>query len=362
MTSAESKFFELLRIALGTQKELISTISLEEWDEIAEIAAKQCVMGLLYSAIELLPKGQRPPNNILLAIHERVEEIEERNRYMNKLTYAASKRFEVDGFPNCVLKGQGIATLYPNPLRRESGDIDIWLKGDRDKIIEYVHKISASEPEKPDYLHIGFDLKDGTPVEAHFWPSFSSNPFINRRFQQWFLEEQDIQNKHYIDLPDNDKQIPVPTLSFNAIFILHHIFRHYIGTGVGFRQIVDYFYVLKHLKHEKDLFIQTFKQLLKDFGLNLFFSAVCWLYQELFGVIFFQKDFQANEKEGRKLLDEILICGNFGHSDQRYSTKEKPIQRAYKKRIRFFQLTTTYPKEYSWHLLKSLVRVVEEGN
>ena len=140
MTSAESKFFELLRVALGTQKELTSTISLEEWDEIPEIAVKQSVMGLLMSAIEKLPKGQRPPNNILLAIHERVEETEAKNRYMNKLTYATSKRFEVDGFPNCILKGQGIATLYPNPLRRESGDIDVWLQGERDKIIEYVQE------------------------------------------------------------------------------------------------------------------------------------------------------------------------------------------------------------------------------
>ena len=178
MTSAESKFFELLRVALGTQKELTSAISLEEWDEIPEIAVKQSVMGLLMSAIEKLPKGQRPPNNILLAIHERVEETEAKNRYMNKLTYATSKRFEVDGFPNCILKGQGIATLYPNPLRRESGDIDVWLQGDRDKIIEYVR--SVGEAHGPSPLHIAFELKDGTTVEAHFTPSYYSNPFTDR--------------------------------------------------------------------------------------------------------------------------------------------------------------------------------------
>lgn len=282
MTSAESKFFELLRVALGTQKELTSTISLEEWDEIPEIAVKQSVMGLLMSAIEKLPKGQRPPNNILLAIHERVEETEAKNRYMNKLTYATSKRFEVDGFPNCILKGQGIATLYPNPLRRESGDIDVWLQGDRDKIIEYVR--SVGEAHEPSPLHIAFELKDGTTVEAHFTPSYYSNPFTDRKFNKWAKAQQTEQTKHYVPF-DNSTKLPIPTNEFNIIFILSHAYQHFIGTGVGLRQIIDYFYVLKHAHEEASpSSLNALRSTLHELSLDKFCAAVCWLLHTQLGL------------------------------------------------------------------------------
>ena len=352
MTSAESKFFELLRIALGTQKELISTISLEEWDEIPEIAVKQSVMGLLMSAIEKLPKGQRPPNNILLAIHERVEEIEAKNRYMNKLTYATSKRFEVDGFPNCILKGQGIATLYPNPLRRESGDIDVWLQGERDKIIEYVR--SVGEAHEPSPLHIAFELKDGTTVEAHFTPSYFSNPFTDRKFNKWAKAQRVEQTKHYVPF-DNGTKLPIPTNEFNIIFILSHAYQHFIGTGVGLRQLIDYFYVLKHAHEEvSQSSLQALQSTLQEFSLDKFCAAVCWLLHTQLGLPSDYLIVEPNAKEGEFLLKEVLLTGNFGHSDER----TKNGHRLSGKRYRLGHLSLAYPSEVFWYTLQGIRRLI----
>ena len=353
MTSAESKFFELLRVALGTQKELISTISLEEWDEIPEIAVKQSVMGLLMSAIEKLPKGQRPPNNILLAIHERVEEIEAKNRYMNKLTYATSKRFEVDGFPNCILKGQGIATLYPNPLRRESGDIDVWLQGDRDKIIEYVR--SVGEAHEPSPLHIAFELKDGTTVEAHFTPSYFSNPFTDRKFNKWAKAQQVEQTKHYVPF-DNGTKLPIPTNEFNIIFILSHAYQHFIGTGVGLRQLIDYFYVLKHFHEEtpSSSSPHDLRSTLHELSLDKFCAAVCWLLHAQLGLPSDCLIVEPNAKEGEFLLKEVLLTGNFGHSDERTANGH----RLSGKRYRLGHLLLAYPSEIIWYILQGIKRLI----
>lgn len=353
MTTAESKFFELLRIALGTQKELISTISLEEWDEIPEIAVKQSVMGLLMSAIEKLPKGQRPPNNILLAIHERVEEIEERNRYMNKLTYATSKRFEVDGFPNCILKGQGIATLYPNPLRRESGDIDVWLQGEQDKIIEYVR--SVGEAHEPSSLHIAFELKDGTTVEAHFTPSYFSNPFTDRKFNKWAKSLQAEQTKHYVPF-DNGTKLPIPTIEFNIIFILCHAYKHFIGTGVGLRQLIDYVYVLKHFHEEisPSASSHELQSTLHELSLDKFCAAVCWLLHNYLGLPSEYLIVEPNAKEGEFLLKEVLLTGNFGHSDERTANGH----RLSGKRYRLGHLFLAYPSETCWYVLQGIKRVI----
>lgn len=363
MTSGESKFFELLRIALGTQEELVSTISLEEWDEIAEIAAKQCVMGLLYSAIELLPKGQRPPNNILLAIHERVEEIEERNRYMNKLTYAASKRFEVDGFPNCVLKGQGIATLYPNPLRRESGDIDIWVKGERKEIVEYVQKIGNGE--KPNYHHIGFSLKDGTPVEAHFTPSLSFNPIINLRLQRWFKEQQDSQLNTYMDLVGTPKTIPVPTLEFNAVFILHHLFKHLAYEGIVLRQIIDYFYVLcninnqskePHYSEEMKLRIHN---RIAEFNMKKFSEAISWIILKYLNIQPSYLITDTNEKEGEFLINQIFNAKPIIAKDE-IKEENRFIKRYHNARPYFSHYFTEaifYPLQSVFSLIRKFIKL-----
>lgn len=352
MTRVEERFFELLRVALGTQKELTSPIPVEEWNEIPEIAVKQCVMGLLLSAIEQLPRGQRPPNNILLAVHDRVQEIEEQNRYINKLTYATSKRFEVDGFPNCILKGQGIATLYPNPLRRESGDIDVWLQGDRDKIIEYVRNVG--EAQEPSPLHIGFDLKDGTPVEAHFTPSYFSNPFTDRKFNKWAKAQQAEQTKHYVPF-DNGTKLPIPTNEFNIIFILSHAYQHFIGTGVGLRQLIDYFYVLKHAHEEvSPSSLHALRSTLQEFSLDKFCAAVCWLLHTQLGLPSDYLIVEPNAKEGEFLLKEVLLTGNFGHSDER----TKNGHRLSGKRYRLGHLFLAYPSEVFWYTLQGIKRLI----
>ena len=39
-------------------------------------------------------------------------------------------------------------------------------------------------------------------------------------------------------------EIAIPTVEFNLIFQLTHIFSHLMNEGIGLRQLVDYYYVL----------------------------------------------------------------------------------------------------------------------
>ena len=142
LNKIENAFFELLRIALGTQEKMTVALNDAEWKDVAQMAVKQSVLGILFTAVETLPEEQRPYNDLYIDMYKWVDTIEQRNEHMNKLTASVSNRFRKDGFPNCILKGQGVALLYPKPLRRHSGDIDIWLKGERHDIYKYVKKIS----------------------------------------------------------------------------------------------------------------------------------------------------------------------------------------------------------------------------
>ena len=315
LNKIENAFFELLRIALGTQEKMTVALNDAEWKDVAQMAVKQSVLGILFTAVETLPEEQRPYNDLYIDMYKWVDTIEQRNEHMNKLTASVSNRFRKDGFPNCILKGQGVALLYPNPLRRHSGDIDIWLKGERKDIIKYVRKIPNSE--RPEYHHIGFKLNKKDVIEVHFTPSYMFNIFKNPNMQRWFESQQEAQINNYTPIPNTDYKIPTPTISLNVIYSLNHIFRHFFNGGIGVRHIIDYFYILNaydsehHTEQEKAELLKVIEQ----FNMTKFLTALSWILAHLLGQEREKLLVEPNEDEGRFFLQEVFISGNFGKYD-----------------------------------------------
>ena len=83
------------------------------------------------------------------------------------------------------------STLNPQPVERSSisnyrtpGDIDIWLHGERDEILEYVRR---HVPDcKPVYHHVDFPVLDDVSIEVHFTPTWMNSPVRNRCLQRFF--------------------------------------------------------------------------------------------------------------------------------------------------------------------------------
>lgn len=346
LTRTEELFFELLRIALGTQETLTGQLSDEEWLEVSQMAVKQSVLGILYTAVEKLPEAQRPPTDLFIDMYQCVQEIKDRNRHMNKMTALVSSRFRKDGFPNCILKGQGIALLYPNPLRRQSGDIDIWLKGERKEIVRYVKNVKESV--KSSYHHIKFNLKDGTLVEAHFTPSVSYNPFSNKRVQHWYKEQQAMQIQNFRTVSENHAQISVPTLEFNAVYLLHHAFRHLLSERLTMKQVIDYFYVLQNLINQKnqDKIYSDIQTGLKTTGLTKFSGALSWVLTNKLGLSKDKLFLPVKETEGLFLAKYILDT-----SDKIVNDDQTRLSKDFNNAKPFF---TTYPSEALWYPLLSI--------
>ena len=78
-------------------------------------------------------------------------------------------------------------------------------------------------------------------------PSIMNNPIYNKRLQRWFSDRMDEQCQHIVDLPDGVGQIPVPTFEFNLVFQLSHMMHHYFDEGIGLRQMMDYYYLLRSI-------------------------------------------------------------------------------------------------------------------
>ena len=45
-------------------------------------------------------------------------------------------------------------------------------------------------------------------------------------------------------LPDGAGDIAIPTMAFNVVYQLTHLYHHFFDEGIGMRQIIDYYYVV----------------------------------------------------------------------------------------------------------------------
>ena len=242
MLKQQKIFFDFLRFCIGSNSEIPSSLKEADWKELYAIAKKQCLVGVLFDGIKKLPAehvGMK--KELLLQWMAESQMLEKANVRLNDAVIQVSEWFRKKGFSTCILKGQGNALMYPNPYSRTPGDIDIWVEGGDKRVISFVRSISPHE--KACYHHIEFPSYKGVEVEVHYRPSFLLCFWHNRKLQKYYERVKEEQFSHRVMLGEQG-EIAIPTVEFNLIFQLTHIFSHLMNEGIGLRQLVDYYYVL----------------------------------------------------------------------------------------------------------------------
>ena len=200
------------------------------------------IYSVLFDGIKKLPAeyvGMK--KELLLQWMAESQMLEKVNVRLNDAAIQVSEWFRKKGFRTCILKGQGNALMYPNPYSRTPGDIDIWVEGGDKRVISFVRSISPHE--KACYHHIEFPSYKGVEVEVHYRPSFLLCIWHNRKLQKYYERVKEEQFSHRVMLGEQG-EIAIPTVEFNLIFQLTHIFSHLMNEGIGLRQLLDYYYVL----------------------------------------------------------------------------------------------------------------------
>ena len=142
--------------------------------------------------------------------------------------------------------------------------------------------------------------------------------------------------------------LPTPTLAFNRVYILVHIYRHLFHEGIGLRQLLDYYFVLQQGFTEEER-TETMRTL-RSLRMQRFTEAVMWVLQEVFAMDERYLLTKPNEEEGRFLLSEIMMAGNFGHYDERIKRSEKVTEwDLFRRRVgRNMRFVRSYPSEVLW--------------
>ena len=331
-------FFELLLIALGARKQLTKVYSSQEWYKALSIAIEQSIAGVLMSALELLQQNgtQLPSKEFLLQWIGIVQMTEQNTKRLSEASKVTVDYFRKNGFACNILKGVSVSRYYPDPLRRSSGDVDIWLAGGRKKIYDFARsKDAEGKLHGVTYHHIHYHLFDDVEVEVHVWPSFLSSPLRNYRLQQ------------FCKLHEPTADTDMPSLAFDRVFIILHAYQHLCGHGVGMRQIMDYFYILKQGFTEEERLDSV--KWIKKLGMGKFCAGLMWVMQKYFGLEANYLLMKPNEKEGFFIWNEIMLTGNMGHSETRnWGSTKTPISRFFFNLRRDAFLATHYPHEALW--------------
>lgn len=337
-------FFELIQVALGLREGLSRRPSDEEWAEIYELSQKQAIAGYLFPAIDKLSKlGQKPPSPLLYEWIALVEQIKQRNILLNRKCIELMRILEDAGFESCILKGQGNALMYPEPQLRQAGDIDIWVNGKRDDIIGFCR--SKAQKCEISYHHMQFPIWTAVDIEVHFIPSYAKVPRYAKRTNTFFekFQREEIDSGEMMSEGD---VMYVPSKKINLVFQMSHMARHFFGDGIGMRQVMDYYYLLKYTTGKVNT--GAVVDDLRNLGLYKFAGAVMWVLKEVFAAEEELLIVPVDEKRGKLLLDEIMKGGNFGHHDKRVSAKMKKKSITVAIMIRNLRLVRLFPEEAVW--------------
>ena len=354
-------FFELIQVAICHRDSLSRVPSTAEWNALYNLSVKQAVAGVCFCGVQRLPKEQlaNMPTPLKMQWLAIAAKIQQRNEEINRKCAEVYEAICREGFGCVVLKGQGVVRYYKLRdkslelksnsfgMLRQSGDIDVWLwkeglslKENRKEVIRFARTIQPDATGAEH--HVGVEWM-GTEVELHYEPAYFCNPFTNRRFRKWFMEY----DKRLFRV--SDYGFGVPDAEFNRVFLLAHAFRHYMSEGLGLRQVMDYYFLLK----ARDLNIDVNSdRMIKRLGMARFEKAMKWVIE----FVFEGKDGEDGRKYGKLLLAHIMDGGNFGkHNAKTFASRHTHIGRFINQLAHDIRLMMYYPSEAVWAPL-SMIR------
>jgi hypothetical protein len=316
MRSLSEPFYKILQVALGASQDFLFTLSEKEWEKLFVMAKRQSVLGIVYDGIVKLPKEKRPSINQTLRWSCVAESIRGMNEKMNREAARITRLFEEHGRHSVILKGQANARLYPNPLARQAGDIDIWIPGGFKGVVDFLKEhglILSDENLKGIFHHVEMHGEDGISIEVHYKPA-SGIPFRDGEFQKYLLDEVGSATL----VPEG---FYAPSIKFALVMQLAHLQQHFFSKGLGLRQYMDYYMLLLHSTEEDRREVAA---VMKRLSMMRACAGVMWVLGHVFALEQGKMLCPPDAWRGRRLLCQVLEGGNFGQYGKEYRLRGIP--------------------------------------
>ena len=303
------KFYKLLRLALGQTQDFSVDLSDDDWMWMYDEAERQTLVGILYNGVKSLSEDKKPPFDVLMQWAYDADNIRRLNEKLNSEAARLTRLFAEQGCKTAILKGQANARLYPDKFCRQPGDIDIWVEGGKEKVLSLLDSMGKEyDAEETTHSHHAHYQENGVDIEAHFQPSAGThNPKTNERLLRW--QEREINN-----LTLTESGFYSPSVLFALVMQMAHIMQHVLNSGVGLRQVIDYYWLLQNSTAEERNCVSS---LLRPFGLQNTAGALMWILKEKIGLESDKMLCKPNNSLGKYMHGMIMKGGNFGRYEGR---------------------------------------------
>lgn len=302
------KSIELLRVALWNAS-LETSLDEKDWREVIQFAHKQTLDGIIPDALQQMSRENYPSLSVRRQMISSVLQVEMLNKIMNTELLEFVKILEVKNIPYVLLKGQGVATYYKNPLHRTPGDIDLYIP--KCLYLEANECMKAFGGTRGDESrhHIDY-IARGLVWELHHSVQYFQSQKRNHLFME-FVDEALSQSPVYVSI--NEQQVRVLPPTINLVMLLSHILDHFLCQGIGLRQLCDYAMVLNGTYQQIDR--ESLRRYLERLSLTRayrVFGQLCVDYLGLSSGKLMLKVGNRDKCMARKVMEDCIDGGNFG--------------------------------------------------
>ncbi len=343
---AQLRLLALLRDSLwGTNMAAaMPPASHAEWLDVYRCARRHTVTAVAFDAVTGLPAHMLPPHDIIVLWAAQSEAIRLRSHAMDAAVSHAVQYLRDLGTDPLLIKGQTMARLYPSPMSRQCGDIDLCIpsRNQFGNVCESLSRLKTPLKHHSD-KSVSFHL-DNTEVELH--PSLLDihTPSSRRRISSLLTALP------HTTVEIGGCHITTPHPAVTLLIISTHILKHAMGHGIGLRQICDMAMACRAISGT--LPSGSFETLVFAARLDKWISRLMSLLVLHLGM---PRDLmpypvEISERRARPLLHIVMSSGNFGRRPNTDSTWQRrtATAAAFMRRSRFS--ATTAPLEALWSI------------
>lgn len=330
-------FLEILSSALWEREPKLSLSSGEwSWHNIVAAFDEHALLGVVANTILGLHADQMPDAELQQFMMMKVANMMQTHSQHNTAIATVFAEFEAAGCSPVLLKGQGLALLYPKGCVRANGDIDVYVDPARYEVAKQIICSHADEKQiriakkKKHKHHFTIHTTNGIKFEVHHLAGEAANVLYYNMYLRMAAKCLLPENTTTatLQLPEGEIVVRVPEVMFNVWHNLNHLVEHFGGEGVGLRQFCDWLLLIRQFTQQAtDEDYKQLHQTLKQIGM-------LHAWQVLGGILVHQLQFPAkdfpfySEKRALKsqglVLQEVMSGGNFRFQSRDKSRKQLP--------------------------------------
>ena len=315
----EEKLFIILRLGLditNTSDEpirLFKGMTEKELEELRLLSQEQCVGGICFSGIQkvitaLGQEGQSLMDTMAclkwLGMTAKRAQL---NETQLQTTKALAGEWGKHGIKMMLMKGQANGLLYPNPMHREKGDVDVFLIRDGrcayDEGNETARQLGFHVDDSW-YKHSQIAVK-GENVENHQY-------FVHTRDGKRGKNlDKTLRDLVFVDKYETypDSEILLPPVMFNALFLTYHALAHFVSEGMHLKQIVDWTMFLK--QEGKSIDWPQLYAMCEKYNLRVFLDCMNYIALKYFRVQGIFSTSSEMSQLAEKIMDSVLHDKDF---------------------------------------------------